>query len=452
MNHSLKNKLFGQYRGLRRENYVLFFGNIVTNMGSMVWPMMTLILDQKMGMSAGNIALLLLVGSIVSMPANLLGGRLADRVNKKKIILVGDVVSVTCYIACGFIPLSYVTIGLIMLAGVFQSVEGPAYSALIADITPTADREKAYSLLYLGANIGLMVSPTLGGILFKKHLSLAFLISGVAIGCSTLLIWFLVRNIEPVREEGEKAVYQKAQSGASVWRVLWNNKAILLFTVIAALYYAAYNQFNFLMPLEMGRIHGDDGALIFGTVTSLNCIIVVIFTPLFTGWFRRVRETGKMAVGRALLIGGYLLFILLLGLIPVYYAAIVLFTWGEIFNTLAEGPYESRRVPSSHRGRLTSILGVAQGILLSLFNVAVGKVYDFAGSVGAWIIVMSAAGLSLLLSVLLIRIDRRKYPKLYAETEDAAEKAETAAPAETPPIEPTEAAPEKEPPDNPQTE
>lgn len=406
-------KLFGQYSGLRRENYVLFFGNIVTNMGSMVWPMMTLILEQKMGMSAGNIALLLMAGSIAGMPASLIGGRLADRINKKKIILVGDLVSVTCFVLCGLIPLSYVTIGLIMLASVFQNVEGPAYTALIADITPTQDREKAYSLLYLGANIGLMVSPTLSGILFKSHLWLAFLISGSAIGCSTVLIWFLVRNVEPVREESEESVYQKARENESVWRVLWNNKPVLLFTVIVALYYAAYNQFSFLMPLEMGRIHGDDGALIFGTVTSLNCIIVVLFTPLITGWFRRLRDTGKMVVGRILLIAGYLLFVLLLGVIPIYYAAIVLFTWGEIFNTMAEGPYESQRIPSSHRGRLASVLGVTQGILLALFNVAVGKVYDVAGSLGAWAIVMTAAGLSLLLSVRLIRLDRKSYPKLY---------------------------------------
>ena len=413
-------KLFNQYRGLRQENYVLFFGNIVTNMGSMVWPMMTLILDQKMGLSAGDIALLLMAGSILCMPASLVGGRLADRISKKKMILVGDMVSGTCYIGCGLLPLSYMTIGLIMLASIFQSIEGPAYNALIADITPTRDRDKAYSLLYLGANIGLMVSPTLSGILFKDYLWLAFIISGIAIGCSTPLIWFVVRHIDPVQEECEEAVYQKARENESVWRVLLDNKPVLLFTVITALYFAAYNQFNFLMPLEMGRVHGDSGAVIFGTVTSLNCIVVVIFTPLITGWFRRMPETVKMVVGRALLIAGYLVFILLLGRIPVYYAAIVLFTWGEIFNTLAEGPYESRRIPSSHRGRLMSVLGVAQGILLSLFEVGVGKVYDLAGSRGAWTIVMATAGLSLLLSLRLIRTDRREYPKLYTGAQEEA--------------------------------
>ena len=416
-----KFKLFEQYSGLRRENYVLFLGNIVTNMGSMVWPMMTLILDRKMGMNAGDIALLLMAVGIICVPANLLGGRLADRVNKKKIIIVGDVVSVACFITCAFIPLSYFTIGLISLASIFQSIEGPAYNALVADITPTKDREKAYSLLYLGMNIGLMISPTLSGILFQNYLWLAFLISGIAIGCSTLLIGLFIRDIEPIKEESEEAVYQKARENVSVWRVLWDNKAILIFTVGMALYYAAYNQFSFLMPLEMGRIHGDDGALIFGTVNSLNCIIVVIFTPLITAWFKRVRETGKMAIGRGLLILGYLLFVLLLGFIPVYYAAITLFTWGEIFNAISEGTYETKRVPSSHRGRLTSVVGVLQGILLSLFNVLVGKMYDWTGSLGAWAIVMSSAVLSLLVAVFLIRLDRRNYPKLYLSKEQSGE-------------------------------
>ena len=85
---------FSQYRGLRRENYVLFFGRIVTNLGSMVWPMLTMILNQKLGMSAGNIAILTAVFGVLMMPANLLGGKLADRLNKKNIIIVGDIVSV----------------------------------------------------------------------------------------------------------------------------------------------------------------------------------------------------------------------------------------------------------------------------------------------------------------------------------------------------------------------
>ena len=160
---------FSQYRGLRRENYVLFFGRIVTNMGSMVWPMLTMILNQKLGISAGNIAILTAVFGILMMPATLFGGKLADRLNKKNIIIVGDIVSVVCYILCGCVPLGMGTIVLMFVASLFQTIEGPAYNAIIADITSLEERDKAYSLLYWGANLGLVLSPTLSGLLFKNY-------------------------------------------------------------------------------------------------------------------------------------------------------------------------------------------------------------------------------------------------------------------------------------------
>ena len=43
---------FKQYMGLRKEMYILFWGRVVTNMGALVWPMMTLILKNKLGYSA----------------------------------------------------------------------------------------------------------------------------------------------------------------------------------------------------------------------------------------------------------------------------------------------------------------------------------------------------------------------------------------------------------------
>ncbi len=48
--------LFNQYRGLRREIYTLSFGTMVTHLGSMVWPIMTMILGQKLGVSAADIS------------------------------------------------------------------------------------------------------------------------------------------------------------------------------------------------------------------------------------------------------------------------------------------------------------------------------------------------------------------------------------------------------------
>ena len=252
-------KLFDQYRGLRREIYILFFGRIVTNLDSMIWPIMTMILNQKLGYSATEISYFFVGTGILMLPANIIGGRLADRLNKKRMIVVCDSVSIICYLISAAIPLGITTILLFIAAGILQSVEYPAYDALFADLSTTKDRERAYSLMYLGGNLGLVLSPTIAGILFENHLWLCFLISGVAIACSTVLIGCLVRDITPVEDTGEEAAYQVKKEGEGLLSVLKQNPLLLLYVVCGALYSAAYRQYTFLMPLDMASVHGESG-------------------------------------------------------------------------------------------------------------------------------------------------------------------------------------------------
>ena len=101
-----KLNFLSQYRGLRKEIYVLFFGRVVTNLGAMVWPMLTMIMSQKLGMNASTIATVMVLAGIVMVPANMAGGKLADKFNKKRIIVGFDIVSIVCYIICGLVPLS----------------------------------------------------------------------------------------------------------------------------------------------------------------------------------------------------------------------------------------------------------------------------------------------------------------------------------------------------------
>lgn len=275
-------KLISQYRGLRREIYILFFGKMVTSLGSMIWPVMTMILSQKLGFSAAEISYYFVGASVIMLPANVIGGRFADRFNKKRLIVVCDSISIVCFFISAVIPLGIGTVALFVLAGIFQSMESPAYEALFADLSTTKDRERAYSLDYLGGNLGLVLSPTIAGLLFKNYLWLSFLISGVSIALSTVLIAVMIKDVTPVEDNGEEAEYQEKKEGANVFAVLKANPMLLLYLLCGTLYSAAYGQYTFIMPLDMSSLHGDAGAVIFGTVSSLNCITVVIFTPVIT--------------------------------------------------------------------------------------------------------------------------------------------------------------------------
>ena len=408
-------KLFSQYRGLRREIYILSFGRMVTNLGSMIWPVMTMILSQKLGFSASEISFFFVGASVLMLPANIIGGKLADRFNKKWVIVICDSVSILSYVICSMIPLGFGTVLLFVVAGLFQSVEYPSYDTLFADLSTTRDRERAYSINYLGGNLGLVLSPTIAGFLFKDYLWLSFLISGIAIALSTILIAVLIRDVTPVQDAGEEAAYQQNQDGVKLSTILRENPMLLLFVLCGALYAGAYGQYSFIMPLDMAAVHGDAGAVIYGTVSSLNCITVVLFTPVITRLFAKMRDTGKMLTGRVLAFAGYLLFLLLLGFIPSYYLAMLIFTWGEIFDVLSSGPYVSSRVPASHRGRINGLMSVAHAALSGGINLAVGQLYDRAGSTSAWILILSVTLASIALTLILKSRDRKAYPILYRE-------------------------------------
>ncbi len=406
-------RIITQYKGLRRENYILCFGRLVTGMGSMIWPMFTMILSQKMGMNGTQVAWAIAAVGFLLLPANLAGGKIADHFNKKMNIVYLDMISVVCYIICAVIPLSVVSLVLMSAAAICQNMEAPSYNALTADITVTEDRERAYSLQYLGVNLGFVMSPTIAGFLFQDYLWLAFLISGIAIGCSSVLIYALVKDITPVIEEGEQTVYQADRKGESLWRVLKENRIVLLYILAISGYYASYQMYNYLMPLDLAKLHGESGAVIFGSVTSVNCVVVVVFTPLITRIFPTVSEPVKIVLGQTFLLAGFAVFMAYAGHIPVYYIAMVILTWGEIFGTLAESPYITKRLPASHRGRINGLMAVIRTGVTSVYQLLIGFIYEAGKSVAAWTVVLAAGGVIVLVGIWLAVKDRKAYRNLY---------------------------------------
>lgn len=406
-----------QYGGLRREMYVVFFGRVVTNMGALIWPMLTLILKNKMGMSASEIASLLLLLGCVQLPCMILGGRLADRFPKRNIIIVCDLVTVASYMVCAFLLVSGPMVALMFLAGVFAQMEWPSYDALVADISAPAERERAYSLNYLGANLGIVLAPILGGFLFENHLNLAFAISSAATFSSTVLIFLLIKNTAPAPGEAPGAAYEAGREGQSTWGVLRESRVLLLFLGCQAVWSLVYSQFNFLLPLNMEQLYGAKGAVWFGMLTSVNAVVVIVGTPLITGWFsRRLHDTGRLAWGQLLIAAGFLMYVFIQGVVPLYFLSMAVFTVGEIFGTLGSQPYITRRIPASHRGRVASITSIFSGTFSTISQKGVGALADAWPMRAVWLVVALLGFLNVCGYLVLCRRDKKAFPLLYGES------------------------------------
>lgn len=410
----LKNH-FSMYTHLPKEIYVLAFGKIMTSMGALIWPMLTLIMSEKLNLNGQTIGMYMMMFSMFMGPFYLLGGKLADKYNKKHIIVTFDLIGNSLYFVCAVLPISMTTLYLLAIASVFQSMEQPAYDALIADLTTYKDRERAYSLNYLAMNLGLVMAPMLGGMLFDNYLNLSFFINGLADISSTLLLLIFIKNVKnTVRDNKAMNEYEKGEEG-SIFKVFSQRKLFFLLFVISGIAALIYNQFNFLMPLHMEEAFRGTGAFKFGILASINAVVVVIGTPIVTKKFSGVTDVRIMYFGQLLESVGLAFFIFVNRYFVIAVVGIIIFTTGEIFGSISKTPYLTKRIPETHRGRVLSITNSCAGLIGILSNYVIGILIDYYTFHTVWIIIAAIGVVVMILYSIYLRLDKKAYPGLYLE-------------------------------------
>lgn len=408
-------KYFSMYAHLPKEIYVLAFGKIMTSMGALIWPMLTLIMSEKLNLNGQTIGMYMMMFSMFMGPFYLLGGKLADKYNKKHIIVTFDLIGNSLYFICAALPISMTTLYLLAIASVFQSMEQPAYDALIADLTTYKDRERAYSLNYLAMNLGLVMAPMIGGMLFNNYLNLSFFINGLADISSTLLLLFFIKNVKNTVSDSKIVnEYEKGEAG-SIFKVFSKRKLFFLLFIISGIAAMIYNQFNFLMPLHMEEAFRGSGAFKFGILASINAVIVVIGTPMVTKKFSGVTDVRIMYFGQLLESVGLAFFIFVNRYFVIAVVGIIIFTTGEIFGSISKTPYLTKRIPETHRGRVLSITNSCAGLIGILSNYVIGILIDYYTFHTVWIIIAAIGVVVMILYSIYLRLDKKAYPGLYLE-------------------------------------
>ena len=413
-------QLITQYAGLKREIYILFIGRLVTARGSFVWPLLTFFLTTKLGLSDGTSTMMIATASVLSFPAALLGGKLADRFSRKNIIIIFDFLTISLYLLTAILPLTTFSAVLLFAAGLFQTIESPAYDALNADYSTSMQREKAYSLSYLGFNLGYIVGASAAGMLFENHLRLAFCLNAFAILVSTVLIIFFVHKKNAISEDTQMlqenySTYELPMDDKiPVLTILRQRPVLIYMLLIGCLANMPVSLVGILMPLQLKDVLGEAGATIYGYLNSLNGLVVILFTPLLTVLLKRLTEIPKLVLGMVLYVVGIVFFSASTATL-ILFTGMFIFTLGEVVNVLGSNPYASRRVPASHRGRIGGISTVVGSIfssltqyLISFMLIATQSNYQLL-----WVIFTGFGLIAVVLYSLLYVPDKKTFPILY---------------------------------------
>lgn len=378
-------RLISPYRNLPREIYIIFISKIVNALGCFVGPLLTLILTKKIGLSTETAGFYMTISGFVFIPASIIGGKIADTFGRKRVIIICEGIAAMLYIACGFMNPSLDMVYILIAAQAFMVIAGPAHDSMVADLTTPENREGAYALCYMGWNIGFAVGPTIGGLLFKKHLPWVFI--GDAITALLALVLVFVGVKETIHTTKKEVVdnsrkLEKSEEG-SILSVLFNRPILIYFALIMFGYNFVYSQWGFLMPMHISQV-STNGAKYFGTLASFNGVVVMLCTPFITKLFENTRNTRSMVYGGAFYAVGFGM-LGFLNKIEFFYVSVFIFTLGEIVLSISASPFIINHTPASHRGRMSSMLGIIMGAGSMLGPLIMGKVLMNITMSTAWI-------------------------------------------------------------------
>ena len=350
---------FSLYSGLDSSIYLLFIVRIINRFGDFVQLLLVLILTGKLGMDSQEAGFFISLTLLATMVGQMAAGVIADKLARKHVLVFCQLVVSGCYLVCAFLigrPLASSVPFVILCGSPFRGATAPITNAMVADFSGDKDRSRAFSLLYLGTNIGVAVGPVAAAFLYGHSIPLLFGGSSLLLLVSTLL---LILKLPLVRGDVYCNASEKIEGGFLL--ALLKNKVLMVFLLFSALYSMTYQQNTFALPLQFTHLFGDGlGATRFGLLMTVNALTVLVTTPLLTKLTSSWGQLRNMALAMLFFVVGYAAYAFCLHL-PVFLVATFIWTLGEILMATNANVFLNAFAPPRYRTRFNALSHIAGG-------------------------------------------------------------------------------------------
>jgi MFS family permease len=372
------------WRGLKnlpREMWILSAATLVNRSGTMVLAFLVLYVTHTLGVTPARAALALMVYGVAALLVMPLAGILSDRVGPLP-IMKGSLFLTGFLLLLFPLAKSYGAILLMTFAfAVLNESVRPASLSMVSDLVPPAQRKAAFALSRLAANLGMSVGPAIGGILAVYSFRWLFVVDG-----TTSILAGVVLALAPMRSVGRQKTHEPEWADATdLGREIeadtltplatlhpaadlraFRNPRMLYFLAALIPVQLVFFQFTSTLPLFLVRdLHFPES--VYGTIFTVNTLLIVAMeVPLNTAmahWTHR----------HTLMLGAFLYAVgfgsyALVGIAPFgktagAFAAVVIWTFGEMILMPGSSAYAAELAPPERRGEY-------MGLYTMSFNIA----------------------------------------------------------------------------------
>src|SRR6185436_67080 len=317
-------KTFNEYpRAFWTYNLIVFIDRLG---GFMLYPFFALYLTQKFHIGMSTVGLLFAVFSISGMVGSALGGALTDRMGRKVVIIVSLILSSLSALGMGLAPTMGVFIAVVVVVGTLSSIGHPAHEAVVADLLPPEKRAEGYGIIRVIFNLAVIIAPPIAGILIANSYLTLFIVDAVISLIAATIVLLALPETKPQASAHAKPETMR-QTFAGYGRV-FKDTPFVAFIGVTVMMTLVYMNMNSTLGVYLRDQHGLP-EVNYGTLLSLNAVIVVVLQFWVTRRIEKFKPMLMMAAGSLLYAIGFAMY----GFVStfVFFAfAMIIITVGEM--------------------------------------------------------------------------------------------------------------------------
>jgi MFS family permease len=355
-----------------------WYGSIISNVGSWMQMVAQGWLILQLTDSAFYLGLVGLVRAVPALTITLIGGVLADRLDRRRLLLFTQTTAGLLAIILGILDITgLVTVWQILLlaflSSIVMAVDNPTRQAFVPDLVGNENIASAVGLNSAAWNAAAVIGPSLAGILVATiSTSGAFFLNGLSYVAVVYAVWRIAPR--PQQPRARQSILENLTAGLSFMlkdRWIWGLVVVL---AVPALLGGPYAQF---MPIFAKDIlhKGPGGYGLLMGATGVGSLI----GALMVGRFGRTRRNGlALLVLTVIFAAALVVFALSRWFVPSLALLLVIGATQTLFmaigNTLLQ-----LNVPEQMRGRVMSVYSLIPMGLMPLGSMLMGSIGEVTG-------------------------------------------------------------------------
>jgi len=318
-----------------------------------------------------------------SLPLLLLApwaGGIADRLNRRMILLVTQSIAMTLAFLLAFLVQTHlVQIWHIYLfaftLGMVAALDFPAQQAFIGDLSGMSQIRQAITLNVMGLQVARMLGPALAGFILKAvGTAAAFWINGV----SFMFVLFSIFMVKSHQQEIRKRESGRGQFRETLNYVRSQPRMVDLLVFAGLVTFFGFSIFNLLPAVADTVLHGDSQT--FGLLAGSSGAGALISTLFLLPLSQSAKRIGRIVGGAAIWMGTFYFLLSRSTFLPLSMASIFFVSLGmPLVLTTGLGVMQLL-APGGMRARIISLFTMLSFGLQPLSALLIGYAAEFLGA------------------------------------------------------------------------